>query len=296
MATGVLMNYGSSMVVGALGNMAMGAGTRAVSGQGSDWSDVGSDAGGGALGSGMGTLTGGGAGGLSSMIGSSFAGGGSGGGGLTSLMGQGIGGLSNLMGTGSGTAGATGSATGSSGSLLTSGFGSSASGLMDQFGQSIFSSSEKVGDAQYNSKMTELRNYNTMQHGIYNRAASYKEAELVNQEAEMRLAALRRELYRREHSIGAHKGVRLDSGSIIDVNEDLVKQANYDAEIVKYQAAVDSGRYIDQGNMSVWTAHSTSVLNKNIADNSEEQVRDDASKSIMNSGMSAFNSALSSSK
>lgn len=297
MAVGALMNYGSSAVVGAMGSMVMGAGSKAIGGLGSSFGDMGSDGGGGAFSAGLGSFMGGGSGSLPSIMGSS---GGilSGGGGLTSFMGQGMGMFSNVLDSGAGgsSVGTTGSATGSSGSLLTSGFGSSSSGIMGPFSQSIFSNSEKVGDAQYNSKMAELRNYNTMQHGIYNQAASYKEAELVNQEAEIRLAALRRELYRREHSIGAHKGVRLDSGSIIDVKEDLVKQANYDAEIVKYQAAVDSGRYLDQGNMSVWTAHSTSVLNKNVTDNSEEQVRDDASQSIMNTGMSAFNSALSSSR
>ncbi|WP_027721963.1 hypothetical protein [Maridesulfovibrio zosterae] len=273
MATGILMNYGTSMVTGALGNMAMGYGARAISGQDTNAGDMGMDMGGGALG--MGSFMGGG---------DLFSGSG-----MVSSFGN----MAGMMG--GGTGGSTGSATGSSGSLLTGGTGGASSmGMFSQFGQSIFNNSSEIGDAQYNSKMTELRNYNTMQYGVYNRDVSYKEAELVNKEAEVRLAALRREMYRREHSVGSHKGVRLDSGSVVDVKEDLIKQANYDAEIVKYQAEVDTGRYMDQGNMSVWTAESTSVMNKNVSDNANEKVLGSAGDSIMSSGMNAFGSLLGS--
>ena len=276
MATGVLMSYGSSMVTGALGSMVAGYGSRAISGQGTDAGDVGMDAGSGALGMGMG----------SSMGGGLFSGSG---------MFSSFGNMAGMMG--GGTGGAAGSATGSSGSLLTGGGGSSSMGMFSQFGQfgqSAFNNSSDIGDALYNAKMTELRNYNTMQYGVYNRNVSYKEAELVNKEAEVRLAALRREMYRREHSVGSHKGVRLDSGSVVDVKEDLIKQANYDAEIVKYQAEVDTGRYMDQGNMSVWTAESTSVMNKNVSDNANGKTLGSAGNSIMSSGMNAFGSLLGS--
>lgn len=270
MASG-LAAYGISAAVSAVGSMAMGAASRSMSGQDSSWSDAGMDALGGIAGGTTGSFMGSGTGGLGSMTGS----------------------LGSMMS--SSPTGSIGGPGGSSGGILgsgTSGIGTSALGMMSQFGQSVFSNSENLGDAQYNSQMSELRNYNTMQQGVYNRSVSNKEAQLVHQEAEIRLASLRRELYRRNHSLGSHKGVRLDSGSIIDVHEDLIKQAGYDAEIVKYQAEIDSGRHMDTGSMSLWTAHSTSVLNQNVADNEQQQVSEDVSSSLMNSGMSMLNGVL----
>ncbi|WP_320169537.1 hypothetical protein [Maridesulfovibrio sp.] len=256
------------MAVSSVASVAIGAATRAVSGQKGSWGNVGTDAFGGAL----------------SGAGSSVMSSGS------SLMSS-----SSVTAVGSSSGSSAGSATDSSGSLL-GGLGNSGSylGMMSQFGQSVLGGSEQIGDAQYNSRMTELRNYRTVQQGVYGRAASYKEAEIVNREAEMELAALRRELYRRNHSLGAYRGVRLDSGSIVDAREDLIKQADYDMEIVKYQAEVDSGRYIDQGNMAVWTAESASVLNTNDSSKETQETSSAVSKSLLNTGMSMAGSLLSS--
>ncbi|CCO25099.1 hypothetical protein [Maridesulfovibrio hydrothermalis] len=264
MASG-LAAYGMNAVVGMVGNIGMGAVSRGMSGEGTSWGNIGSDAFGGALG-GMG-------------------GGGMSGGGLSSM--------SSLM---SSIVGGGGSSASSSGSLLggLGGSGSGGMGLMSQFGQSIFSNSQDIGDAQYNSQMSELHNYAAMEQGVHNRSVSYKEAQIVNQQAALRLAALRRGLYRRNHSISGHKGVRLDSGSVVDVREDLIKQADYDAEIVKYQAEVDSGRLIERGDMSVWSARSRSVLNSNAAYKKEQQVNAGANGSMINAGMSLFSSAMGS--
>jgi len=259
MATGIFSSYGSSMFIGAMNSMFSGA----VSGSSNKS---------GSLSGMMGGLTGGGGSSNKVPLNSGF---------MSMLSSNNY--LSSFSGGGS--------ATGSSGSLLSNSSGS----YGNQFGsltQSVFSNSSRIGDVQYNSKMTELRNYNTVQHGVYNRAVSYKEAELVNQDAQMRLVELRRQMYRKAHSLGGHKGVRLDSGSIADVNDDLVKQAEYDAKLIKYQAEVNSGRYIDQGNMSTWTAHSTAVMNKNATDNANSKTSSAVGGSLLNSGMSTLGSVF----
>lgn len=270
MATGVIANYGGSMIVGALGSMVAGTAGRAVAGEDTSWSNVGSDASGGAFG-GM----------LNAFPGS----------GTTSGESSYSGGLESLLGSGQSMLGSSGSSGGLLGSIGSSG---SSLGMLSQFGQSVFSSSEQLGDIQYNSQMAELRNYRLMQQGVNGRAASYKEAEIINREAEIRLAVMRRELYRRSHSLGAYRGVRLDSGSIVDMHEDLIKQANYDMEIVKYQAEVDSGRYIDQGDMSVWTSSSASILNSNEYNREYEEADAEANQSIMNAGITLADSYMKS--
>ncbi|TIH20277.1 hypothetical protein D0S45_02205 [Marinifilum sp. JC120] len=237
-------------------------------------------------------MGGGSGGGLSSLMGSF---GGVSGGGISSLTGQGTGVFSSLMSS-SGTSGASSGATSSTGgSLLGGGIGgNSYMGMMSQFGQSVLGSSQARGEVEYNSQMTEMNNYHLMQQGVYNRRVNYKEAELIKQDAEIKLATLRRELYRRNHSISGHKGVRLDSGSVVDVREDTIKQAAYDAEIVKYQAEVSSNRMIERGDLSVWSAHSKSVLNYN---QTQEETNTDNSainSGLMNQGMSMAGSLLSS--
>lgn len=138
--------------------------------------------------------------------------------------------------------------------------------MMTDFGKSVFNSSRAQSEAAYNSQMAELQRTNNFQSGVYSRDSNYKEVQLVRQDAEIKLAALRRELYRREHSISGYKGVRLDSGSVVDVKEDTIKQARYDAEIVKYQADISAGRYESKGNMSLWSATGRAALDKNQSD------------------------------
>ncbi len=259
------------MLAGAASNMAMGAATRGISGQGTSWSNVGSDA-------------------LSGVFGN----GGMSGGSLSGLTGHG---LSNMIGTGStsGAGGATsGSSAGAGGSLLGGGGGSSYLGMMTQFGQSVLSGSQVRNEVQYNSQMSEVNNYHLMQQGIYNRSVSYKEAQLIKQDAEIKLATLRRELYRRNHSIAGHKGVRLDSGSVVDVREDTIRQAAYDTEIVKYQAEINSNRMIERGDLSVWSAHSRSVLNSNATQDITNKNDSSVNSSLLNQGMSMAGSMLSS--
>ena len=136
-------------------------------------------------------------------------------------------------------------------------------GAMTSFGQSVLNVSRQLGESRYNTQMSDMNNYHTMQQGVYNRRVSNKEAKLIKQDAEMKLATMRRELYRRNHSVSGHKGVRLDSGSVVDVHEDTIRQATYDAEIVKYQAEVNSNRMVDRGDMSLWSARSNVILNNN---------------------------------
>jgi|GEM_PF-6468085 hypothetical protein len=136
-------------------------------------------------------------------------------------------------------------------------------GAMTSFGQSVLNGSRQLGESRYNTQMSDMNNYHTMQQGVYNRRVSNKEAKLIKQDAEMKLATMRRELYRRNHSVSGHKGVRLDSGSVVDVHEDTIRQATYDAEIVKYQAEVNSNRMVDRGDMSLWSARSNVILNNN---------------------------------
>ncbi|WP_319761036.1 hypothetical protein [Maridesulfovibrio sp.] len=136
-------------------------------------------------------------------------------------------------------------------------------GAMTSFGQSVLNGSRQLGESRYNTQMSDMNNYHTMQQGVYNRRVSNKEAKLIKQDAEMKLATMRRELYRRNHSVSGHKGVRLDSGSVVDVHEDTIRQAAYDAEIVKYQAEVNSNRMVDRGDMSLWSARSNVILNNN---------------------------------
>ncbi|SME88492.1 hypothetical protein [Desulfovibrio gilichinskyi] len=170
--------------------------------------------------------------------------------------------LSGSGGGGGGTAAAQ-----SAGSGTWGGFDASAGiGMMTDFGKSVFNSSNAQSEAAYNSQMAELQRTNNIQRGVYSRDSNYKEAQLVRQDAEIKLATLRRELYRREHSLSGYKGVRLDSGSIVDVKEDTIRQARYDAEIVKYQADISASRYGDQGNMSVWSATNNAALDKNQSD------------------------------
>ncbi|WP_415718284.1 hypothetical protein [Maridesulfovibrio sp.] len=263
MATG-LLSYGSSMFYGAASSAVLGTVTRGLSGQGFSAGNMGMDALGGALSSGLG-----------SMSGSA--------GGFTGLLGQGGGLLSNLTGSVSGTSAdtASGSSASTGGSLFgDSGGGLNSLGLLSQFGQSALNGSQARSEVEYNSQLTEVNNYHLMQQGVYNRRVSYKEAQLIKQDAEIKLATLRRELYRREHSLSGYKGVRLDSGSIVDVHEDTIRQAAFDAEIVKYQAEVGSNRLIERGDMSVWATHSQAVLNYN---RRNEQT---------NSGNSAITSSL----
>ncbi|WP_320176067.1 hypothetical protein [Maridesulfovibrio sp.] len=275
MAMGVAFNYGSQMLMGAVSNMAMGSATRGLSGQGMSWGNFGSDALSGVLG-------GGGMSGLS-------------GGSLSGLTGQGLSNMIGNTGSVSGAGGASsGTSTGAGGSLLGGGGGSSYLGMMTQFGQSIFSGNQERSEVEYNSKMTEVNNYHLMQQGIYNRSVSYKEARLIQQDAEIKLATMRRELYRRNHSVSGHKGVRLDSGSIVDVREDTIRQAAYDAEIVKYQAEVNSNRMIERGDLSVWSARSKSVLNSNVVQADTNTSESAIGNGLLNQGMSMAGSMLGS--
>ncbi|WP_321404438.1 hypothetical protein [Maridesulfovibrio sp.] len=250
MATGI-----TSMFYSGVFSAAMGAASRGISGQNITAGNIGMDALGGAVGGGLGSMLGGAGGGLSS--------------------------LSSTVGS-SGTAGSTSGDSGSAGSSMLGGSdgGMNYLGLMTQFGQSALSSSQDRSEVEYNSQLTEMNNYHLMQQGIYNRSVSYKEAQLIKQDAEIKLATLRRELYRRNHSVSGYKGVRLDSGSIVDVREDTVRQAAYDAEIVKYQAEVNSNRMIERGDMSVWSAHSNSILNYN-----RTQEETNAGNAAINSGL-----------
>ncbi|ACS79505.1 hypothetical protein [Maridesulfovibrio salexigens] len=252
MAMGVAFNYGSQMLMGALGNMATGSSSTETSGQGMPW-NVGSDV---------------------------------------------FGGFSNMMGSVGGVLGGSGAtSSGSSsvgGSLLGGGGGSGSLGMMTQFGQSIFGGSQERSAVLYNSQMTEVNNYHLMEQGVYNRSVSYKEAQLINQDAEIKLATLRRELYRRNHSISGHKGVRLDSGSIVDVREDTIRQAAYDAEIVKYQAEVNSNRMIEHGDLSVWSAQSKSVLNSNMVQEDINKSDSSINGGLLSQGMSLAGSMLGS--
>jgi hypothetical protein len=264
MATGLLTSFGSSMFYGAASNAVMGTASRGIAGQNISAGNFGMDALEGAIGGGFSSLTGSG-GGVGSLLGSS-------GGVLSTLTGGGSGG-----GSSSGAA----SSTSTGGSLLGSnGGGLNSLGLLSQFGQSALSGSQARSEVEYNSQLTEVNNYHLMEQGVYNRRVNYKEARLIKQDAEMKLATLRRELYRREHSLSGYKGVRLDSGSIVDVHEDTIKQAAFDAEIVKYQAEVNSNRLVERGDMSVWSTHSQAVLNHN---RTQEET---------NSGNSALNSSL----
>ncbi|NDV28200.1 hypothetical protein [Desulfovibrio sp. JC010] len=258
MVMGLAYNYGSQMVTSALGNMAMGAVSQGGSGQGASLGNVGN-----LVGS-ISSLTGSSGSLMSGMMGNSGVG--------SSLLSSG--GTGSSAGTASGSSGGTGT------SLLSSGGGMNYLGMMTQFGQSVLGGSQERSEVEYNSQMAELNNYHLMQQGIYNRQVSYKEARLIKQDAEIKLAALRRELYRRNHSVSGYKGVRLDSGSIVDVREDTIKQAAYDAEIVKYQAEVNSNRHIERGDMSVWSAHSQTVMNYN------------KTQEATNAGNSAINSSL----
>ena len=138
--------------------------------------------------------------------------------------------------------------------------------MMSDFGKSVFNGEKGREEAKYNAQMAELRNYTTMQQGTHSQGVNYREAQLIHQDAEIKLGVLRRALYRKEHSFSGYKGVRIDSGSIVDVKEDTIKQANYDAEIIKYQADINSARYVDRGDMAVWSSYSQSVLNKNQSD------------------------------
>ncbi|WP_239061043.1 hypothetical protein [Desulfovibrio sp. JC022] len=253
-----------------MSNMAMGAATRGLSGQGSSWSSVGSDALSGTFSGGIGAFAGGGAGSLSSLTGSTS-------------------GASGTSGTSSGATSSTG------GSLLGGGIGgSNYLGMMTQFGQSVLGGSQARGEVEYNSQMTEMNNYHLMQQGVYNRGVSYKEAQLIKQDAEIKLATLRRELYRRNHSVSGHKGVRLDSGSVVDVREDTIKQAAYDAEIVKYQAEVNSNRMIEKGDLSVWSAHSQSVLNYNRTQEGTNADNSAINSALLSQGTQVAGSLLSS--
>ena len=261
MAMGVAFNYGSQMLMDSVGNMAMDSASTGSSGQGMPWS-VGSDAFSGVLGGG------------------------------------GFGSFSNLMGgvggTSTGSSATSGGSSGVGGSLLGGGGGSSYLGMMTQFGQSIFSGSQERSAVQYNSQMTEVNNYHLMEQGVYNRNVSYKEAQLINQDAEIKLATLRRELYRRNHSISGHKGVRLDSGSIVEVREDTIRQAAYDAEIVKYQAEINSNRMIEHGDLSVWSAQSKSVLNSNLVQEDTNESNSAINGGLLSQGMSLAGSMLGS--
>ncbi|WP_432735926.1 hypothetical protein [Maridesulfovibrio sp. FT414] len=276
MATGIVVGMAASMAVGTV--------ARAATGQRVTLGTVGMDALGGALG---------GAGGIAMSTGGTMIGGA-----MTQTMSGAMGGvMSGAMGgvAGGGAAAAGGAGASAGGAVAGSvGGGGSYLGLMSSFGKSVLSNSQKVGDAQYNSQMAELHNYRTVQQGVYGQNVSYKEAEIVKRESEIRLAALRRELYRRNHSVGGYRGVRLDSGSIVDVQEDLIKQANYDMEIVKYQADIDAGRHIDQGNMSLWNAESSATLSRNEINKQEQDVSSAAANSIMKSGMDMAGSLLSS--
>ncbi|WP_419778992.1 hypothetical protein [Maridesulfovibrio sp.] len=288
MATG-LLSYGSSMFYGAASNAVLGTATRGISGQGFSVGNLGMDTLGGMLGGGFGSTSGSG-GGITSLLGGS-------GGGFTGLLGQGGSLLSNLTGAASGaSSGATsGSSASTGGSFLGgSGGGLNSLGLLSQFGQSALSGSQARSEVEYNSQLTEVNNYHLMQQGVYNRRVNYKEARLIKQDAEMKLATLRRELYRREHSLSGYKGVRLDSGSIVDVHEDTIRQAAFDAEIVKYQAEVSSNRLIERGDMSVWSTHSQAVLNYN---RTQEQTNDNdsaVSSSLLSQGTSLAGSLLGS--
>ncbi|MFW5498175.1 MULTISPECIES: hypothetical protein [unclassified Maridesulfovibrio] len=212
--------------------------------------------------------------------------------------GGGLDGFSSLMGSAGGVfGGSSAPSSGSSGfggSLLGGGGGSSYLGMMTQFGQSILGGSQERNAVQYNSQMTEVNNYHLMEQGVYNRSVSYKEAQLINQDAEIKLATLRRELYRRNHSISGHKGVRLDSGSVVDVREDTIRQAAYDAEIVKYQAEVNSNRMIEHGDLSVWSAQSKSVLNSNMVQEDTNKSDSAINGGLLSQGMSLAGSMLGS--
>lgn len=170
---------------------------------------------------------------------------------------------------------------------------SDAFGMMSSFGKSVLGNSKALGEAQYNSQMAELRNYRTMQQGIYGHNVSRKEAEIVKKQADIRLAALRREMYRRNHSVGGYRGVRLDSGSAVAAEEDLIRQAEYDMELVKYQADIDAGRHEDQGRMSLWNAQSSTTLNQNEIDKRESDARSSIGQSMKDTGINMAESLLS---
>ncbi|SDL07907.1 hypothetical protein SAMN05660337_2006 [Maridesulfovibrio ferrireducens] len=177
-----------------------------------------------------------------------------------------VGGAMSSGGGGGGGA-AVGQAASSAVQMAGGGFNAQAGiGMMTDFGKSVFDSGNSQREAAYNSQMAELQNINNMQRRVYSRNSSYKEAQLIRKDAEIKLATLRRELYRREHSLGGYKGVRLDSGSIVDVKEDTIRQARYDAEIVKYQADVSASRHLSQGDMAVWSGTSSAILDKNQSD------------------------------
>ncbi len=183
---------------------------------------------------------------------------------------------------------AMGSASGGGGFNVSSGIG-----MMTDFGKSVFSSGNDQSEAAYNSQVSDLRSMNKLQGGVYNRDTSYKEAQLVRQDADIKLAALRRELYRREHSLGGYKGVRLDSGSIVDVKEDTIRQANHDAEIVKYQADIAAGRYESQGDMSLWSTATSLALDKIDSDHDSEKEADSRTSSLVDKAESNLTSLVS---
>lgn len=294
MATGMMASYGGSLFYGAISSAVMGTASRGLSGQKITGGNIGMDALGGAFGGGSGAM-GGLGGGFSSILGGS---GGLSGGGLSGLTGQGTGLLSSLSSSfgGSASGASSGAASSSGGSLLGgSGIGgNNYLGMMTQFGQSVLGGSQSRSEVQYNSQMSELNNYHLMQQGVYNRNVSYKEAQLIKQDAAIKLAALRRELYRRNHSISGHKGVRLDSGSVIDMRKDTIRQAAYDTEIVKYQAEVDSNRMVERGDLSVWAAHSRSVLNDNVTQEETNKDSSATNSALMDQGVSMAGSLLSS--
>ncbi|HAS90107.1 MAG TPA: hypothetical protein DCS48_12505 [Desulfovibrio sp.] len=233
MAAGVAYSFGSKMVTNVFSNMAMGAVTDWISGRNSSWTSLGVNA-----------------------FSGSYTG-------SASSLGQS--GISNFPGTAIGRkiglSPSNPAAYTSGGGLF--GGGTNFLGMMTQFGQTALSGNQARTEVQYNSQMAEIKNYHTMERGVYDRRVSYKEAQLVKQDAELKLATLRRELYRKNHSLSGYKGVRLDSGSIVNVREDTIRQAAYDAEIVKYQAEVNSNRLIEHGDLSVWAAHSQNVMDYN---------------------------------
>ncbi|WP_051676856.1 hypothetical protein [Maridesulfovibrio frigidus] len=196
---------------------------------------------------------------------------------------------------GGGSAGTVVQAAGSAmGSASGGGFSvSSGIGMMTDFGKSVFSSGSEQSEAAYNSQMSDLRSLNELQGGVYNRDTSYKEAQLVRQDADIKLAALRRELYRREHSLGGYKGVRLDSGSIVDVKEDTIRQANHDAEVVKYQADIAAGRYESQGDMSLWSTATSLALDKNDSDHEYDNEANSRTQSLIDDAETNLTSLIS---
>ena len=263
MASGVAYSFGSKMVVSVFSNMAMGAVTNWISGRNSSWASLGTNA-----------------------LSGAFTG-------SASSLGQS--GITNFTGTGSSSA--LGASSGNPTSSVAGGMpggGTNFMGMMTQFGQTALNANQTRTEVQYNSQMAEIKNYHPMERGVYNRRVSYKEAQLVKQDAELKLATLRRELYRKNHSLAGHKGVRLDSGSIVNVREDTIRQAAYDTEIVKYQAEVDSNRLIERGDLSVWSAHSQNVMDYNQRLESTNANNSALGSSLLSQGTRIAGSMLSS--